>query len=488
MENRIQRGSKEGRINPWLVFSATSLSAVLVMLNLGALNVALPAITRHFHVSSSLSSWILLSYMLVNTILILVFGQLSDVFGRKVFFLIGTAIFTLSSFLIGFSPNIWMFIAWRVIQAGGGALIISNNTALISDAFPKEKLAKGLGMNVLVASAAQLLGPVIGGVLASAFGWKWVFWAGVPVGLAGLIWGIPVLRGLPSFGSGKKVDYFGGILIFIGLSGLILSLSEGSTLGWTSYLVLIGWILFIICLPLFIWYERHHPSPMVDFQLFRDRAYTMGNVSTFLNAFTRVSVVLLSSLYMQSVLNYKASWAGIGVLPVTIGMLIASPITGNLSDRFSARLLATTGLSISGLGVIVLIIGEVPDLSYWISGAGMFLVGLGSGLFMTPNTKEILTSVPSERRGFANGLRSMLQNMGQVLSTAISLTIVSAVLPPQLKDVVTGGSSQKLSFTETHLLTQGFRYAFLTLLLATCLGVFVSAFRGKSRVANRKKL
>ncbi len=478
MENGIDNQTNLAKVNPWLVFSATSLSAILVMLNLGALNVALPAISRHYQTSAALSSWILLSYMLVNTILILIFGQLSDVFGRRNFFLIGTAIFTVSSFAVGFAPNIWIFIVLRIIQAAGGALIITNNSALISDAFPKDLLGKGLSMNVLVASSAQLLGPVVGGAIATTFGWRWVFWSGVPIGVIGLVWGLFVLRKLPSIGSRKPIDLVGGGLLFLALSGLILGLSEGGSLGWTSPFVLVSFVTFIILMPIFIFVELKSVSPMFDFSLFRDLSYAMGNVSAFLNAFTRVSVVLLVSLYMQSVQHYSASWAGLGVLPVTIGMLVASIFVGNLSNRYSARILSTVGLGISVIGLVELIFGMQPMTPYWINGFGMFGVGFGSGIFMTPNTKAILTAVPFDQRGFANGLRSMLQNMGQVLSTALSLTIVAAALPSRLKDAVVGGTLKTLPLHDQHLMTIGYKWAFLTLLVATILGVMASYSRG----------
>lgn len=476
-KSKLRQGNEEA-VNPWLVLSATSLSAILVMLNIGALNIALPTIARYFHAGSAVSSWILLSYMLVNTVLILVFGQFSDVYGRRKFFLIGTLIFTIVSFFIGFAPNVWSFIVLRMLQAAGGALVIANNSALITDAFPKETLGKGLGMNVLIASAAQLLGPVIGGVLASTLGWRWVFWAGVPVGVIALIWGTIILRKIPSTGSGKSIDWIGGGLIFIALSGMILGLSEGGTLGWTSPLVIIGFIIFLILTPVLVWFELNVSSPMFDFRLFKDIPYAMGNISAFLNMFTRVSVVLLISLYLQSVLRLGPSKAGLEVLPVTIGMIIASPISGSLSSRLSARLLSTSGLIVSAIGLVVILFSLGPNHPFWPDRLGMLFVGLGSGLFMTPNTKSILTSVPTDRRGFANGLRSMLQNMGQVVSTALSLTIVVAGLPHRLQDAVISGDSTIFPKHDMMLLTTGYRWAFITLLIATIIGVWVSFLRG----------
>lgn len=471
-------GSHLAPPNPWVVLSATGLGVILVMVNLGALNVALPAITRHFHVGASLANWILLSFMLVNTVLILVLGQFADARGRRQFFLAGVAVFTVVSLLIGFTSNIWVFLALRVIQAAGGAMVITNNTALITDAFPRASLGKGLGVNVLIASAAQLIGPVIGGLLASQLGWQWVFWAGVPVGVIGFVWGYIVLRRLPVQASGAPIDWLGGVLAFVACTALILALSEGSTLGWTSVTVIGGLLVFAVLSPVLYAVERKSSSPMFDFSLFRERSYSMANLAAFLNAFSRISVVLLVSLYLQSVLGFGAFLAGVEVIPVTVGMLVASPLAGGLSERVSPRVLSTTGLGISAVGLLLLMFQIHPGMTYTPAAVSMALVGFGSGLFLTPNTRSIMTSVPSERRGFANGLRSMLQNMGQVLSTAVTLTIVTAGLPPRLQNAVYAGSVGQLPQHDVLLMSAGYRYAFLALLLATVIGMVASSLRG----------
>ncbi|MCL6452600.1 MAG: DHA2 family efflux MFS transporter permease subunit [Alicyclobacillus sp.] len=473
-------------VNPWMVLSATGLAVVLVMVNLGALNVALPSISRHFHAGAAVANWILLSFMLVNTVLILVFGQFADSFGRRNMYLLGIAVFTVVSLAIGFSPNIWWFLVFRVLQAAGGALVITNNTALLTDAFPESSLGKGLGLNVLIASAAQLIGPVVGGALAGSLGWQWVFWACVPVGLIAMVWGVLVLRRLPSTGSGRPIDWTGGGIIFVALSALIYALSEGGTLGWFNPSVLIGFALFVVLAPILVLTERRSPAPMFDFSLFRDRPYAMANVATFLNAFARVSVVLLASLFYQSVLHQGAFQAGYEVLPVTVGMLVASPIAGALSGRFTPRVLSTTGLGLSALGLILLMWALQPGLAYWLAGTGMTLVGFGSGLFLTPNTRSIMTSVPVDRRGFANGLRSMLQNMGQVLSTAASLTIITAGLPQRLQDAVYSGNVTNFTRTDVLRMVGGYRWAMAALLVATVIGMACSALRGKVAPALQK--
>lgn len=462
---------------PWVVLTATSLGCLLVMINVGSLNVTLPVITEYFHAGAATANWILLSYMLINTVSILIFGQFADIFGRKKLYLTGFGIFTLTSFFIGFAPNVWVLLILRVIQALGGAMIITNNTAIITDVFPKHLLSTGLGVNILVVSAAQLLGPVIGGLIASTLGWRWIFWFNVPLGLIGLIWGMFILRDSSFEKNNEKIDVFGGITVFMALGGLIISLSEVSILGLTNWMVISGFVLFIFCMPLFIWIEKHTSSPMIDFELFSDRPYTMANIANFLNAFARTSVVLLCGLYFQVVFKENSLQAGIKVLPMTIGLLFISPIAGRLARKYSARLLATLGLGVSVLGLLILIFTLSANTSYWITGFGMLLTGLGSGMFLTPNTTTIMSSVPTNRRGIANGLRTMLNNMGQVISTTMSLMIITASLPPRLKGVIYKGAAAVVSNSDLNLVISGYRWAFFAIFIATIIGMIVSFLR-----------
>lgn len=462
---------------PWLVLSTTSLGSLLVLLNVGTLNVALPVVTNHFHTSADISSWILLSYMLVNTIFILIFGRVADVFGRQKLYLIGLSVFTISALLIGFSPNVGVLITLRVIQALGGALVITNTTALITDSFPSKLLGTALGINVLIASTAQLLGPVIGGFLASTLGWKWVFWASAPFGLIGFVWGLFTLKRTKAAKNHDKIDYLGGFTVLLSLGGLIIGLSEGSVLGWGNWIVILGFVLFITMTPLFIFIEKHTKAPLLDFKLFRHWSYSAANVTNFLNFFSQTAVVVCAALYFQLVFQENAFQSGLKVLPITIGMLVMSPIAGTLTRKFSARVLSTIGLSTSATGLLLMIIMINPGTAYPIYGLSLLLIGFGGGLFLTPNTTTIMTSVPPNRRGIANGIRSMLGNMGQVMSTAISLMVVTTVLPDRLKNVIYSGQSGTLSHSDLSLITTGYRYAFMVLFLAPFIGIFISYFR-----------
>jgi EmrB/QacA subfamily drug resistance transporter len=462
---------------PWLLLSVTSLGVLLSTLNLSTLNVALPEVATHFQASGLASNWILLSYMLVNTIFILVFGKIADIFGRRRMYLAGLLEFTIVSFLCGFAPNVWVLNLLRALQALGGALIITNTTPLITDAFPKEKLGTGLSINILVASISQLIGPVVGGFLVYHFGWRWVFWFNVPVGIIGFLWGFFTLRAVPGEARGEKVDWIGNIVTFIALGGLILALSDGGITGWTSLPVKIGLFLFMIFTIIFFLIEKHVKYPMIDFSLFQDRPYAMANLATFFNSLARSSVVLLIALFYQVIDHENPFMAGIKVIPVTIGVMIGSALVGMLTAKYSAKLLSTTGLFGTCVGMLILTwkIGSDNSLDWII--LGQLLVGIGTGVFQTPNTQSIMLTVPHERRGLANGIRSMLQNMGTVISTALSLMIVTSLLPMHLKNAIYAGANAKIIGQDIPLIITGYRVAFMIMVLLTLFAIAASFLR-----------
>lgn len=472
------------KLYPWKLLVVTSIGVLLVMLNLSTLNVVLPVLSGYFQAGPVASSWILLSYMLFNSIFILVFGRLADIFGRRKFYLLGLGILTVVSLFCGFASNVWMLIVFRIIQAAGGALVITNTTPLITDAFSEARLGTALGINVLVSSASNLLGPVVGGYLVYALNWRWVFWFNVPVGIIGLILGFFVLKKTPSPKKKEAVDVFGSICILLGLGGLIYAISQGGVAGWTSSPVMLGIALFIVFGSVFAWWERRISYSTIDFSLFRNREYAMANIATFLNSFARSSVVLLIALFFQVMDKENTFSAGLKVLPVTIGMIIASPLVGLMSRRFSTLLLSTSGIALVGIGLVLLTLNMSATFFPFSIALGQFFVGFGSGVFMTPNTKSIMLNVPPNRRGTANGVRSMLQNVGTVLSTAISLMLVSIRLPARLKQSIYDGAEAMVDNADRILIAKGFQLAFEILFLVTLIALAVSYARGsKPRVA-----
>jgi len=472
---------------PWLVLSVTSIGVTLQAINNSTLTVALHDVASYFHSGAIASSWILLSYMLVNTILILIFGKIADIYGRRRLYLFGLAEFTVVSLLSGFAPNVYILIFLRILQAVGGALIITNTTPLITDIFPKRHLGTALGINALIVSVSRLIGPVVGGFLVYYFGWRWVFWFNVPIGILGILWAGITLKPDKASAQEEKVDVKGNLTLFLALGGLIFAISEGGVIGWSNIAVMIGIGLFLVFTPWFVWLEHKVQFPLIDFSLFSKRSFTMANVATFLNSIARSSVVLLIALYYQVVKNDNPFNAGLRVIPVTLGMIVASPIAGLLCARFKAKLLSTSGLMISSLGLLLLMWNIDINASDHLISISQLFIGLGCGFFLTPNTRTIMMSVPPNRRGVANGLRSMLQNMGQVLSTAVSLAIVSSVLPERLKDSIYEGVATNFQANDLELITNGYKISFFVMFLLTLLGVVVSYLRDSDKKTKKEQ-
>lgn len=408
---------------------------------------------------------------------------MADIYGRRKMYLFGLGLITVVSFCAGFVSSVWMLITLRVLQAVGAALVVTNTTPYITDTFSERDLGTALGINVLISSASQLLGPVVGGLLVYRFGWRWVFWFNVPLGGLGFILGLFLLK--PSRGRvlNERIDILGNLCIFLGMGGLIFALSQSGVVGWRNPTVIVGIILFAVFTMVFIFWEQHTDYPTIDFSLFRRREYRMANIATFLNALARSSVVLLIALFFQVMDKENTFAVGIKVLPVTIGMLIASPLVGLMSRRYSTVLLATSGLLMTGIGMLLLALNMTAQASFALIGLGQFLVGFGSGVFMTPNTKSIMLTVPVDRRGVANGIRSMLQNLGTVISTALSLMIVTSVLPLRLKEAVYDGARADIGGEDFILISSGFRIAFAVLFGLTLFAIVGSYLRGSDSSA-----
>jgi EmrB/QacA subfamily drug resistance transporter len=461
----------------WRVFSVTSIGVLLAAANTSTLDVALPVVARHFHASASAAAWMLLSYMLVYTILILALGRLADIIGRRRLYLIGLGTLTAASVGCGFAPNIVILDVFRSVQAVGAAAIITNTTAQLVDAFPPRLLSTGLGLNVTMGSAAQVLGPLLGGLLATTLGWRAVFWFNVPTGLAGLIWARRTLRRPLRSQQREPFDFAGALLSAIMLSGLIVGLSQAGASGWTSTSVLGGLATFVLATPVFILVQRRRQHPLVDLGLFADRTRALAYVAAFLLAAARSAVVLLVALYLQAARGLDAFQAGLRITPVAIGVMVASPVAGRLARRFDARILSTAGMALTGTGLLTLAIFLSPDLAYLPIAIALLAIGVGSGLFLTPNTTAIMTSVADSRRGVANGVRAMVQNSGYIISIALALSIVTSSLHPDEKRAAYSGTLSRLSFDGLVRFTHGYHMALYVLTGVTFIGCLASVSR-----------
>jgi EmrB/QacA subfamily drug resistance transporter len=461
----------------WVVFSVTGLGILLTGLNASTLDVALPSVVRHFSASATAATWILLSFLLVTTILVVPFGRLADIIGRRRLYLIGLGLLTGASLVAGAAPDVAVLIIARIAQAVGAASIMANVTAILADAFRPSKLSIGLGANVTVAAVGLVAGPAVGGVVADGLDWRWVFWFNVPLGILGMLWAVPTLRELPRQGAREPFDYAGAVLSAIVVGALVTAVALGGTHGWTAWPVVTGAITFIVGFPVLIWTQRRESFPLLDIQLFADRTRAIAFSVTFVIAFARFGIVLILSLYLQAAHGWSAVRTGLIITPTAIGMMIAAPIAARLARTISARFLASAGLAITAASLFYIAAELNPHTGATALVVVLGGVGLGTGLVMTPNTSSIMASVTAGQRGVANALRALMQNVGTVIGTAVSLAIVTRPLAPPDQAAAYAGTLSRLSADMLPAFTAGYHRALLLLGITTAAGAIASLLR-----------
>jgi EmrB/QacA subfamily drug resistance transporter len=427
----------------WWALSCTSLGMLLATLNSGTLVIALPELERALGVDLLTLVWVILAFMIASTVLVLTFGRLSDVFGRKRAFVLGFAIFTAASLGAGFATGGTDLILWRLLQGVGGALLFANASALVTDAFPREELGVAMGTNVMVAGVGLVLGPVLGGALVQ-LSWHWVFWFNVPLGLFGTVWAALVLKELITPEVDHRFDWPGTVTFVLGLTGLTYGISRGGLVTWTDAMTLVPLAVAAVLLPLFVVVERRVPSPMLDLSLFEDRGFSAATGAAFLSGLSRFALTFVFVLYFQGAQGDDPILAGVKLAPLAAGMLVSSPLAGRYADRHGARSLAAGGLVVSALGMAGMTTLQV-DTPYWLTGLWLLVTGVGSGMFNSPNTAAMMGAVPVHRRGIAGGTRMMLQNTGSVLSIAVLLAIVTSSVPKQTLLAIFSGLDSGLS-------------------------------------------
>jgi len=447
---------------------------VIIGVSGSTLNVALPTVVRHFQADAFSAGWVLLAFLLVNTATLVFFGRVADLLGRREIYLAGFALFTVGSLLAGLSPDIWFLIAMRAVQAIGSAMILANGTVIITDAFPPDRLSQGMGVYIGTLSVAQLAGPTLGGLIADTAGWQWVFWINVPAGLIALIWGAFTLRRV-SRGARKPVDALGNLLVFAVLSAALIALSEAGSRGLSSPVVIVGAAITAVLVPALVLVERRASHPVLDVRLFGERVLAFANLASFCNALARSALILLVALYFQAARGLDAVTAALGVLPVPIGMALASPITGALGRRIRPYALSVGGALMSAAGLGVLLLNTAPATPYWIIGIGLFLCGCGSGAFLTGNTTQVMSALPAGSLGVVNGFRLMIMNVGIVLSVALTLSVLTGSVSAELRGQVYAGTLSRLSPVAVEQLMTGFQRTYAVLFAVALAGALTAA-------------
>ena len=461
----------------WWALSCTSVGMLLATINSGTLIIALPDLERSLHTSLLTLVWVILVYMIASTVLVLSAGRLSDQFGRKQAYICGFVVFAFASLGAGFAANGTQLILWRILQGIGGAFLFANAAAIVTDSFPREQLGLAMGTNTMVAAVGLVIGPVLGGALV-AISWHWVFWFNVPFGLLGSFWAWQVLREITGRSEDRQFDYAGTITFLIGLTGLVLGISKGGISGWNSPIVIGGLIASVVFLPLFVVIERHHPSPMLDLTIFQNRLFSAASAAAFINGLSRFALMFVFVFYFQGVQGDSPIVAGIKLAPLAVGMLISSPLAGIWADRRGSRMMAVGGMVVTAIGLALMTTLD-RDTTYVASGVYMFIVGIGSGMFNSPNTAAMMGTVAAHRRGIAAGARVLVQNTGAVISIAFVLAVVTSSVPKTVLFKVFSGLANHISNEQLTPFISNMHLALWCLAGISVIGAFVAAARPK---------
>ncbi len=450
----------------WVALSNTTIGMLMASIDSTIVLIALPAIFRGINLNPFTSFqyllWLLFGYSIVTATLLVTFGRISDMFGRVKLYNLGFAIFAVGSVLCSITPNMGdlgaiELIVFRIIQGVGGAFLFANGAAIITDAFPPNERGKALGINMVAFLAGSLIGLVLGGVLA-VYDWRLVFIVSVPVGVIGTIWSYWKLKELGTIRRNQKLDVWGNITFGAGLTFVLVGITYGlipygsSSMGWGSPWVIASFIAGVGLLIAFPFVEMHVSEPMFRLELFKIRVFSAGNIASFLGSLARGGVMIMLIILLQGIwlplhgYSYSSTpfWAGIFMIPLSIGFVISGPISGWLSDKHGARILATMGMVVAGVTFLAFATFQA-NFAYLPFAVVLLIMGVGNGLFASPNTASIMNSVPAEHRGAASGMRAAIQNSASTISIAIFFTIIivslSGSLPGALSSAVTSAGA-----------------------------------------------
>jgi MFS family permease len=438
----------------WIALSNTTLGVLMATINQSIVLIALPAVFKGIGLNplgpgnTSYLLWMFMGFMVVTAVLVVSFGRLGDMFGRVRMYNLGFAVFTVASIFLtvtwmhGVTGALWLII-WRVVQGIGGAFLFANSTAILTDAFPANQRGTALGLNSIAAIAGSFIGLILGGVLAPV-NWHLIFLVSAPVGVFGTVWAYYMLHDI-GVRKHAKMDWWGNLLFGVGLIAILVGITYGlqpyggSAMGWTNPFVLGAMIGGVVLLIVFVFVETKVEEPLFNMSLFKIRAFAAGNVASLMLAMGRGGMQFMLIIWLQGIwlplhgYSYSQTplWAGIYLLPLTLGFLLSAPLSGVLSDKFGAKAFTVGGSLLTAAMFLVLIFVPV-NFPYWEFAVVVALNGFGTGLFVSPNRAEMMNSVPANQRGAAGGMIATFMNSASVLSIGIFFSLMVAGLASRL--------------------------------------------------------
>ncbi len=448
----------------WWVLIAVGIATFMSGLDVSVANIILPVVTRDLHSNVTVVEWVVTIYLLVVSGLLLTFGRVGDLHGYKNVFMFGFVFFVLGSTACGLAASAGTLIAARALQALGAAMLYSNSPAILTGNFPPEQRGQALGMQATMTYLGLTIGPSLGGWLTEQFSWHAVFFVNIPIGLLAIWLGARFIPPMKPADKSTSFDVVGAVTFSLGLVALLLGLNQGGEWGWTSPFVLGALVLAVLALATFVVVESRVPNPMLDLSLFRNRLFTASAGTAVLNYVCIYSVLFLLPFYLIQGRGLDPASAGLVLTAQPLVMAVAAPVSGTLSDRIGSRLPGTAGMAILAIGLFLLSrLGiDSPISSVAIALA---VVGLGTGIFVSPNNSALMGSAPRHRQGIAAGVLATARNVGMVLGVGLAGAIFTSVLAG-----APAGSNIEL-FNAVDL-------GFVVSSGAAALGVITSAVRG----------
>ncbi|MFM8323157.1 MAG: MFS transporter [Chloroflexota bacterium] len=422
----MSQTSEPGYQGKWLVLIAIGIGTFMSALDGSVVNTTLPIITRQLNSSVAAAEWVVTIYLLVLSGLLLSFGRLGDLQGHKRVYLAGFAIFVISSALCGLAPSVSALVACRAVQALGAAMLSANSPAILTKSFPPRQRGQALGLQATMTYLGLTVGPSLGGWLTEAFSWRAVFYINVPVGVIALLLSWRFIAADHPGQASERFDVKGAAAFMLGLAALLFGLNQGHALGWGSPVILLSLAAALALLALFIYLQRSVPAPMLDLSLFRSGVFSSSVISAILNYICVYTVTFMMPYYLLQGRGFSPSQAGLVLTAMPVVMAIVAPLSGTLSDRIGARLPAVTGMLLLALGLFLL-----SGLSLETSTAGiavrLAVTGLGTGIFISPNTSALMGAAPRGRQGIASGILATSRNVGMVLGVGIAGAIFTSL-------------------------------------------------------------
>jgi EmrB/QacA subfamily drug resistance transporter len=460
----------------WLILTSVSLGSLMSTLDGSIVNIALPAIQTDFTIDLTTVEWVVVAYLLVVGSLLLPFGRLGEVLTFKRVYLAGFAIFTLASVCCGAAPNAAGLVAFRVVQGIGAAMLMAMGPAIVAHTFHDRERGRALGLNGLSVAIGLSLGPALGGILTQVATWRAIFLINAPIGLLAILWAARVLPA-ETRGKDESFDIKGAAFSGVALFALLLALSDGQEWGWTSPAIVGLFVTFVVLGGAFLLTERRSIQPMVDLALFRIRPFSAGLASAVVAFAGLFTATFLLPFLLEQGRGFSPIEAGLLLTPVPITMALVAPLSGIASDRFGPRILASAGMAIMVLGFLSLtqlsVDFTLPDLVW-----RLVLLGVGQGMFMSPNSSAVLGSVPRPRVGTASGTLAQMRVNGQAVGIALSGAIVATRLPVHLAEL---GGGAPTAAVRSAALAGAIHDAFVVAALVCCVGIVTSLVRGSSR-------